>query len=118
APSWRIEIVSNNAIDHKILTILQPSLHTFKESPPTYKKIAGGVAAILNDNLIAMVGGQEPVRIQLTNDIENVYIVGLNKDQTYQLIMHDKIEIISARSSIEFKLSKGTDYLELRLINK
>ena len=118
APSWRIEIISNNAIDHKILTILQPSLHTFKESPPTYKKIAGGVAAILNDNLIAMVGGQEPVRIQLTNDIENVYIVGLNKDQTYQLIMHDKIEIISARSSIEFKLSKGTDYLELRLINK
>ena len=118
AANWRIEIVSTKAKHHQILTILQPSLHTFKNSPPIYKRIEGGVATILNNHLIVIAGGQEPVRIKVTSNVDRMKVVGLNTEQQYQLTMNDKVEMISFHSSVDLNIPQGTDFIELRLINK
>ena len=115
AANWRLEIVSNPAVEHNILTVLQPSLNSFQKTKPVYQKHDGGVTVSLEDKLVLLWSDKKEIRLDNINGINKVIIVGLNKDQTYYLKTKDKMEKISSVNSLELELVFNSDYLELTL---
>lgn len=114
AANWRLEIVSEQADKHRTLTILQPSLHVYKEDKPIYKQIVGGVAVQLKNKLIVLTNGKELIRINgLTKGVK-VLVMGLKSNATYQLTTSKGSKSISSTISLEFETPSKMDYLELR----
>ena len=118
APNWRLELVSDQADEHKTLTVLQPSLNNYKTERPIEKDIEGGVAVKLKDKLIVLTDGIKVLRIDKLSKGSKVIIVGLKKKLRYQLTTQLGTEIINSATSFTFKSPAKVDYLELRPANK
>ncbi len=117
AASWRLELVSDKADEHRTLTILQPSLHVYKKEKPIEKLIEGGVAVKLNNKLIALTNGKKLIRISDLQEVEKILIVGLKNNVTYQLKTTTGVKTVTSMVSLELETPSKIDYLELRPLN-